>query len=196
MKSYIYVIKNKLNNKSYIGKSNNPNKRFYAHRKAKSHIGNALRKYGKENFLFQIIEECSTEVDAYFLEWWNIRYYGTKVPNGYNLNDGGLGGLNPSEETRKKISKSCNGRLGYWEGKRGFWAGKKRPSHTKETKIKMSNSHKKRPVYQINKETNEIIAIFSSAKEAADYIACAPTNITACCKGKIAWSHGFKWKYA
>ena len=59
---YIYKITNKINNKIYIGfTSQNPKKRLLQHfRKAKygtiSPLNNAIRKYGKENFIVETIE--------------------------------------------------------------------------------------------------------------------------------------------
>ena len=59
----IYKITNKLNNKCYIGQSNNPMERWKQHKyraknevdKGKSAIHDALREIGEENFLFEII---------------------------------------------------------------------------------------------------------------------------------------------
>lgn len=56
----IYKITNKLNGKIYIGQSINPFKRFKQHcyntQIYKSLINEAINKYGKENFLFEILE--------------------------------------------------------------------------------------------------------------------------------------------
>jgi len=50
-----------------------------------------MKKYGIENFKFEIIEECSDEeVDTREIYW--IDYYDT-FKNGYNLTRGGEGGL-------------------------------------------------------------------------------------------------------
>lgn len=58
----IYKITNKLNGKIYIGQSVNPFNRFKQHcynkqgSSYKSLINEAINKYGKENFLFEILE--------------------------------------------------------------------------------------------------------------------------------------------
>lgn len=65
MKSGIYKFTNTINNKVYIGSSNNIDRRIYEHSKkcyrAKDNksrlLFKALLKYGKENFLFQILEK-------------------------------------------------------------------------------------------------------------------------------------------
>lgn len=65
MKSGIYQIVNNINNKRYIGSSNNIIRRFSGHRycfkkgqRGNAHLRNAWRKYGSENFKFEILEHC------------------------------------------------------------------------------------------------------------------------------------------
>ena len=89
---YVYQIENKINNKKYIGITNNPKKRWENHKcnnDPNMAIAQAIQKYGKENFEFIIlfsnlsIEEASQkEIDL-------IKSMNTKVPNGYNIADGG-----------------------------------------------------------------------------------------------------------
>ena len=57
----IYKIENLVNHKVYIGQSIHIEKRWQEHCRpsADSAIAKAIRKYGKENFSFQILEECS-----------------------------------------------------------------------------------------------------------------------------------------
>lgn len=59
----IYQIVNNINGKGYIGQSRNIEKRWLAHKESKEDypLYKAFRKYGVENFTFQILEECSTE---------------------------------------------------------------------------------------------------------------------------------------
>lgn len=84
----IYKIENLINGKLYIGQSVHIELRWQEHCRpsAKSLIGKAISKYGKENFTFQILEECAesylNEREAYY-----IRYYQSLVPNGYNIEE-------------------------------------------------------------------------------------------------------------
>ena len=92
VKKAIYKIENKINHKIYIGESIHPQKRFLEHIRRKecyrSLIHQAIQKYGKENFDFEIIGwfENWREKEQYY-----INFYNSKAPNGYNIADGGGG---------------------------------------------------------------------------------------------------------
>ena len=65
----VYKITNKANGKFYIGSSNNIKHRWNNHIKQlteqnhkNSHLQNAWNLYGKDNFVFEIIEECSPDI--------------------------------------------------------------------------------------------------------------------------------------
>lgn len=93
----IYKIVNKINNKVYIGQSINIDKRIKEHFwksqcekdvSYNSALHNAIRKYGKENFEWEIIEECEIEeIDE--KEKYYIQFYNSLAPNGYNILAGG-----------------------------------------------------------------------------------------------------------
>lgn len=113
----IYKITNLINNKSYIGQSINIEKRWYEH-KYKSqceddksfnsilHI--AFRKYGIDNFKFEILEELKTAEQLDKREQYYIKLYNTITPNGYNILEGG-------QKTRRTIKycKQCGQPLKY-----------------------------------------------------------------------------------
>ena len=85
----IYKITNKINNKIYIGQSTNIQQRWKAHKtrpfNEKSNqydmsFYRAIRKYGLENFSFQVIEQCSKEqLDE--KEKFYIHYYNSNNPD-------------------------------------------------------------------------------------------------------------------
>ena len=88
----IYKIQNLINGKIYIGQSVHIKARFNAH-KSEARNGNtrplynAIRKYGVENFSFEVIEECSEEKLNEREIYWIKKY--DSFHNGYNLTPGG-----------------------------------------------------------------------------------------------------------
>lgn len=95
---YIYQITNKINNKIYIGKTEfSVEKRFKEHckdafreRNEKRPLYNAMKKYGIENFIVEILEEVN---DGKMLEEREIYWIEQKdsYRNGYNATLGGEG---------------------------------------------------------------------------------------------------------
>ena len=86
----VYKLTNKLNGMPYVGKTTRPLEvRFKEHTKADSYIGNAIRKYGEENFSREVIEECETPEQLNEREIFWIAFFNCRKPNGYNQTDGG-----------------------------------------------------------------------------------------------------------
>jgi group I intron endonuclease len=110
---FIYVIENRVNGKMYVGQTRNPRARRHQHFSAKSgcpYVKNAIRKYGKGNLNFRIIEECGTLEIANAQEKFWIKSLNTLRPFGYNLRVGGEAGGFPSQETREKMRLSQLGK--------------------------------------------------------------------------------------
>src|ERR1035441_1136752 len=117
---YVYKITNKINGKVYIGKTNDPKKRWHDHllisRSNKdSHLFSivhaALNKYGVNNFSFEIIQQDLTEEQAFEREIYYILQYRSNIVRfgnyyGYNLTDGGEGqtGYKHTKQSIKKMS--------------------------------------------------------------------------------------------
>ena len=86
----VYKITNLINGKIYVGQTKfSVEKRFLQHAKANSIIGAAIRKYGAENFKIEVIEVCKTFLELNEREIFWIEKLNCKVPNGYNVADGG-----------------------------------------------------------------------------------------------------------
>ena len=93
---FIYIIKNKINNKVYIEQTTNTVQyRFAQHltnadlEYKNGHLYNAMKKYGKENFYVETIEEVSNKnLNEREIYW--IAYYDS-FNNGYNSTIGGEG---------------------------------------------------------------------------------------------------------
>lgn len=90
----IYKIVNNIDNKIYIGQSTDIEHRWCQHRyeinrKIEHPLYCDMRKYGIENFSFEIVEECSLEDLDEKEKYW-IKYYNTtEKEKGYNIELGG-----------------------------------------------------------------------------------------------------------
>jgi group I intron endonuclease len=85
----IYKITNNINNKIYIGQTSNFRKRIHTHihlsKDSKIPISLAIKKYGKENFSYEIICECEDKVNLLIYEGLFIELYKSYDPKiGYN----------------------------------------------------------------------------------------------------------------
>lgn len=110
----IYLITNQVNKKVYIGQSQNIELRWKAHRNRpfnpnsidyEKPLYRAIRKYGLDNFTFQILEECEIkELNNREMYWIEI-YHSTDKEKGYNLTKGGESGtpIKLSEAQRDQI---------------------------------------------------------------------------------------------
>lgn len=91
---YIYKITNKINNKVYIGSTIHPDRRQYEHFYYAHSVGSnsynyplqcAIRKYGNEAFLFEIIDEVD-DLNAPQKELSYIRQYNSLAGEGWGYN--------------------------------------------------------------------------------------------------------------
>lgn len=94
----IYIIKNSVNNKVYIGKTIRSVKaRYREHTNRDLHdnlpIHRAMLKYGVENFWYEILDIDSIEKLNNLEKYWIKYYNSTESEYGYNLNPGGNGGI-------------------------------------------------------------------------------------------------------
>jgi group I intron endonuclease len=156
----IYLISSP-SNKCYVGITHNALERWKYHQTRKrSAVYCAVKKYGKENMVFGIIETHESLDEALEAEQFWIQYLGTKAPHGYNRTGGGEMGKTHTEETRRKISESRKGKPLSSEHKRKVsesligrqfstihrerlsLAGRKRPPPSEETRKKMSDAKK------------------------------------------------------
>ena len=90
----IYIIKNDINNKVYIGLSNNIQRRWWDHHylasiNDKSGIHQAMRKYGINHFYIKVLEELppDRQLMGKREQYW-INYYDSYL-HGYNETIGG-----------------------------------------------------------------------------------------------------------
>jgi len=164
----IYKWTNKINGKSYIGQTIDEEGRKKDHIKGKykCYFHDAIKKYGVENFNYEVIERIEesklSEREIYWIE-----YYDT-YNNGYNLTLGGEGTRGFShgftEEQKKKISESHKGILPWNKGKTNIYSEETlrkigKADHkirwTDELRKKQSEKLKGRPSPNKGKTTSE-----------------------------------------
>lgn len=106
-KVFIYCYTNLINNKKYIGQTNDIKRRKKQHIQDSIHNHNearynqvfhqAIRKYGIDNFQFEILEECKDRNSANKQENYWINKLNSMTPNGYNNSEGKLVGVRKYE---------------------------------------------------------------------------------------------------
>ncbi len=86
----------------------------FSTKKNQSHyLNNAIRKYGVEDFVVDLLEYCQID-EANDKEIYYIKHYNSLFPNGYNLKNGGSV-FTHSDESKKRVS---NGVISYFKDKK------------------------------------------------------------------------------
>jgi group I intron endonuclease len=122
--------------KIYIGQSTNIKYRFYRYSildcKQQKKLYSSLKKYGVENHIFEVIQECNIEMlnerERYWQEYYNVIEKGLNLKLTMSNDKSGYF----SEEIKNKMSLARKNKPSNHKGKK----------HTEETKLKMSKSKK------------------------------------------------------
>ena len=214
----IYKIENLINGKCYIGQSVNIEHRFQKHKCANDnfYIHNALKKYGIQNFIFSIVEECSPE-QLNEKEKMYIQVYNSLMPNGYNMIEGGSNGVglnkrkkvyqynlqgekinsyNSAKEASEKtglshgtICSCCRGERKQTGGYQWRYENSNLPLKCFQEIIKTET---KKIIQQLD-ENNNIIGEYPTLSAAGKSNKISISNISECCNGKRKTAGGFKW---
>jgi len=106
---HIYKITNTTNSKIYIGQTvqANPKMRWYAHladarRGKKSYLYDSIRKYGKESFVWEIIDRAISIEELNSKEEYWLNYYRNQGITVYNNREAG-GNKTHSPESIEKM---------------------------------------------------------------------------------------------
>ena len=158
----IYKIENLINRKVYIGQSIDINRRIQDHKfllntnkHHSEHLQRAYNKYGKENFKFEIIEECDEEKLTEREQYWIDFYGGYNSQNNYNNKEAGMKGR-LSEEGKQKISEANKGNIAWNKG----------ITYSNEYKQKLSKAHKNyKPTEEIKQKISETMKMQYKNKE-------------------------------
>lgn len=196
----IYKIKNKLNNKVYIGQTIRP---FYKRYKGNiyntnnKHLKNSIKKYGVENFeIVEVYDVAFSKQELDIKECIYIDLFNSMNPKfGYNKRHGGAKGHH-SEEAKKKMSEANKG-----ENHPNY--GKELPQSTRdniskakmghgvdeETRSKISETLKGRYKGKNNPTSTPIVCLetgeeFDCQREACAKYGINPPNMSAHLKGR------------
>lgn len=191
MNNYIvYKHTNKTNGKVYIGitcqRIHDRWKGGHGYRS--QYFSRAIKKYGWDGFVHEIVAENLSKEDACELERILIKSYkSTETEYGYNQALGGDGGgmynKHHSESAKKKISKARK--------ENGFTEDHKR--HISESK-QGAKHHLAKKVYQYTKD-GEFIREWDYMSLAAKELNINKGNIGSVCNGDRKTAGGFIWKY-
>ena len=198
----VYKITNKSNGKFYIGQTSTSIKeRWSKHCNNGSHctyLKNAIKKYGKENFIIEEIYIAKDRGELNKLEKAAIIEYNSLYPSGYNLTTGG-DAFSHNEETKRKISKA---QLGSKRGKEA------RENMSKAAKGKIISEQQKKDIANtlkgnipVNKEKGKSVkcidnnTIYSCASEAAKILKLDPLAINRVASGKRKTTGKLRFKY-
>lgn len=216
----IYLIKNILNNKVYIGSSVNVERRFQEHLRALRRNKHFNRKFqfsfnknGESNFEFKILKELNEISNLEEIETLYIRLYKSfDYSNGYNTLIVGSSplGIKRSEETKLNMSKAQKGRIITEEARikisntlKGHTYNKGIPK-TKEHSLKVSKTLKEKypkgskvgrakPVYQYTLD-NIFINEYHSIEKAAIEVGITSQKIRHYFAGSVNNNTGYIWK--
>ena len=207
----IYKIENSINGKVYIGQSTNifyrlrnhisetfnPNSRSYD-----SPIHRAIRKYGIENFTFEIIDFCLNKEELDEEETYWIQKYDSYI-NGYNATMGGEGVLRINKEDiyllwdkgmsvaeianetgrgKDSVIRILDGYKNY-TNEESYKRGRKACGELLGRKIKQ---------YDLD---GNYIATYSSITDAAKKFNTDTSVICSALSGKNKSAFGFQWRY-
>lgn len=179
----IYVIKNNVNNKMYIGSSTNIKQRFTCHKSAlrnnnhrNKHLQNAWNKYGEDNFEFIIIEYHSYPEKILKRENVNIRLFD---PEYNNIKVNNENKFYHSDETKIKIGlkskekyiknpklkedliNRLKGRIPWNKGKIGTVSEENRKLHSERMKKRTPIRHSKEVIDKIVEKNKKPILQFN-----------------------------------
>ena len=208
MVGYIYLIIDLTNWKKYVGQHHYHLKKLDSNYHGSGHIIKQIYKKRPQTLKEVYLKTCYTQEELDEWEQYYIKFYNTLWPNGYNLTEGGNGGV-PCEETRRKISNANKGKLigkknpfygkHHSEENKIKWSEKKKGKHiSEETRIKLSKSNingkcsKKVLQFTLDGEfIREWPSVMECSRNGYDF-----RNISACCRGERKSAYGFKWMYA
>jgi hypothetical protein len=182
MKGTIYCVHCISTGKKYIGQTIQKLQYRINHHftcKSQSYFHHAIRKYGKTNFIYGIVEECDFSIINEREMYW-INFYDT-FQNGYNSDTGGLNGRLLSKQTKSILRKK---NLGENNARYGV-----KLDEDLKSKIRQSNSKYE---YQILEIDSNNIHYTNSLRHFCDLCDLKKCNLMRTYTGQYKQHKGFK----
>ena len=223
----IYKITNKINGHYYIGQAVDIKNRFRGHKFSAIHLNNkdhgapihlAMAKYGVNNFLYEIIEECPRDQLDEREIYWIDKLQATENGN-YNILKGGQDRMKFDEKPVelydlqgnyiRTVPSATKVAEEFGVSRNAIYQVlyKQRPSckgyqmkyeEDKDTIMKpfVSRQGGSIAINQIDPKTLQIVNTYISAAEAGRLTGTDSSAIIKVCKGKLKTTNGYKWEYA
>lgn len=190
----IYLRTNLINGKQYVGQTKDFTKREYDWKCLKGFYSNQRlqedrEKYGLENWSVKILEECDDSRMNELERFW-IGQLNTIAPNGYNKNEGGVGGFHQSEEFKQQVSQKTKGVPKSKEHKTKISKALKGRVPMAAVIAHAENSGQKTYQYTLD---DEFVAEYPNMREASRKTKIAFGSIRECCNGGFYSKSRGKW---
>lgn len=148
MHNTIYIIRNSVDHRVYVGQTWKPLKKRWKNGQGYSgsiHIHNAIQKYGKDKFYYEELVSCKTQEDADYLERHFIELYKATDPEyGFNITNGGqiafFTGKKHTEVAKRKMSETHKGINTWMKGRTNH--------HSDERKAELSQQFKEMKIWE------------------------------------------------
>ena len=205
MKEYtVYIHKNLKNDKYYVGcTSQNPKKRWdsgWGYQRNPKMWKDIQESDWNKDWVHGILGKFENEQDALKYESFLIAMLDT-INNGYNISEYNSHHCKHTEESKRKISESMTGIVFTGEHRKKLSESLTGHEISEETKKKISeamtgkHNRPQKSVLQLS-INGELIAEYTSVKEAERQTGCNKGHICECCKGKLKSTGGYVWRYA
>ena len=181
--AYIYKITNDINNKVYIGKTE-----FSIEKRFQEHCRDAFKERNEKRPLYAAIRKYGVE------QYGSFKY-------GYNATLGGDGARYADYDLIFALwqeglnNKDICEKLHY--STKTVTTALQNFNVSKEQRQQRGIENILKPILMLDKDTGEILQVFSSMESAFKYLNKQSSgHIAAVCKGKRKTAYGYKWKYA
>lgn len=204
----VYKATNKINNKVYIGittKTLEHRKRIHIRdsKTKDTYFYRALRKYGENNFEWEIIDTAETIEELEDLERYYIKLYGSfnNKEKGYNSTSGGHNLYELTDEEKHNRSERAKGKNNPMYGVESPMKGKHfSEEHKNKISNALKNSYRPHVIGSNNPSAKKVInldtgEVFETLSEASKKYGISRQMIGKVCNGYNETAKGFRWAF-